>query len=135
MGFTNKILKEVRDELAPPDDVLAAARQRRDDVLRIASGFPGVLRTYRSGSIAHGTANADLDGDGGAVLDRRAYPELGPDGDGVGPIAVVDEMLDFITDGITQMYPNVELELTKRAIQLTINEEVEGFDPSVDLLP
>lgn len=81
MGFTNKILKDVRDELAPPDDVLTAARERRDDILRIASGFPSALGTYRSGSIAHGTANADLDGDGGVVLDRRLFtaqvnPEL-----------------------------------------------------------
>lgn len=134
MGFTNKILKEVRDELAPPDDVLTGARQRRDDVLRIARRFPGALRSYRSGSIAHGTANADLDGDGGVVLDRRVYPELGPDGDGVGPIAVVNEMLDFITDDVTELYPSAEFELTKRAIQVTINEEIEGFDPSVDLI-
>lgn len=134
MGFTNKILKEVRDELAPPDDVLPAARQRRDDVLRIARRFPGALRTYRSGSIAHGTANADLDGDGGVVLDRRAYPELGPDGSGIGPIAIVDEMLEFISADVRQLYPDVEFELTKRAVQVIINEDVEGFDPSVDVI-
>jgi hypothetical protein len=59
------------------------ARERRRRVLKHAKSFPGIRGTFNSGSIAHGTANSDLDADCGVILDRRTYPDLGPDGDEV----------------------------------------------------
>ena len=109
----NQILKDV----APSDETLRATRERRDAVLKAAAGFPGFLRSYKSGSIGHHTANDDTDADCGVVLDRRSRPALGPDGDGVGPNAVVDEMREFIRDSLKGDYPDVRFRVTKRAIK------------------
>ncbi len=79
MSTVGSILDDVRAQLAPTDKVLKGARDRRGLVLAAAAKFPGMLRSYNSGSIAHGTANSELDADCGIVLDRREYPELGPD--------------------------------------------------------
>ena len=47
---------------------------------RLQSRAPA-LKTFDSGSVAHGTVNKPVSGaDRGVVLDRRTYPELGPDG-------------------------------------------------------
>jgi hypothetical protein len=74
-------------QLAPEDTVIKEARERRDTSKAAGESFPGALRSYNSGSLAHGTANCPvhqrdkgLDADCGVVLDRRAYPTLGPDG-------------------------------------------------------
>ena len=53
MGITASILKDVLGETAPSDEILKAVRTRRDKVLSRARGYPGALRTYSSGSIAH----------------------------------------------------------------------------------
>lgn len=84
MGFTDAFLTDVGSQIAARDDVLAEARARL--ARKIAETFPGVLRTYASGSLAHYTFNSPVtDGDGGVVLDRRFYPSLGPDGGGETP--------------------------------------------------
>ncbi len=127
------MLDEIRAEIAPSDDVLSAARQRRDRVLSIARRFPGTLRTYVSGSIAHGTANEDTDADCGVVLDRRAYPDLGPDGDDAGPREVVERVRTLLRQSMGTD-EGVAYRLTKRAIKVTFSNSVHGQNPSVDLI-
>ncbi len=77
---TNDVLEEIRREISANDDDLREARARRDVVLSAARSFKGALRTFKSGSVAHGTVNNPVnDADGGVVLDRRVHVALGPD--------------------------------------------------------
>lgn len=133
MGLVDEILDEVRAELAPSDEVLGAARDRRERVLGAARQYPGVLRTFSSGSIAHGTANGDTDADCGVVLDRRVYQDLGPDGDGLGPEDPVEKVRDFLREELAEQ-GDVGFRLTKRAIKVTFDKPIDGQDPSVDLI-
>jgi hypothetical protein len=72
----NDVLEEIRQEISASDDDLREARKRRDLVLKAAASFPGTLRTFKSGSVAHGNVNNPVDdADGGMVLDRRVYVE------------------------------------------------------------
>lgn len=76
----NDVLEEIRQEISASDDDLKEARERPDLVSNAAASFPGALRTFRSGLVAHGNVtNLVNDTDGGMVLDRRVYVELGPD--------------------------------------------------------
>jgi hypothetical protein len=129
-GYAGKVLDEVRARLAPSDAVLELARDRRGLVLNAAMKFPGTLRKYNSGSIAHGTANSDLDADCGVVLDRRTYPQLGPDGDDVGPTAIVMQVAELVNAAVA----SAEISTSKRAITITFNAPVNGRNPSVDLI-
>ena len=97
MNYIDDILVDIQKEIAPSDETIEAVRSRRDEVLSIAGGYAGALRTYIAGSIAHRTANDDTDADCGVVLDRRSYHELGPDGDGGAPIvnAVIFSKIPF----------------------------------------
>jgi len=137
MGHTDRILHDIRTEIAPSDQTLDAARFRREEVLAAARGFDGALWTYASGSIAHRTANDDTDADCGVVLDRRSYPELGPDGDGVGPDAVMEGVRDLVRDKLKDAHPELKTRLT-RAIEVKFHEPVgsgdDPPDPSVDLI-
>src|SRR5213592_2836602 len=94
----NDVLEEIRQEISASDDELKEARERRDLVLKAAASFPGALRTFKSGSVAHGNVNNPvIDADGGMVLDRRVYVELGPDSSvGDGPEDIVDEVRDHV---------------------------------------
>ena len=135
MQNTASFLNDVHAKLAPSDDTLTAARSRRDEVLKAARKYPGTLRTYISGSIAHRTANQDTDADCGVVLDRRSYPKLGPDGEGEGPNQIVGDVRDFLRDRLKEDFPNIRFRVTKRAIKISFNEPLEdGSDPSVDLI-
>ena len=135
MGSTDAALNQILKDVAPSDETLQATKERRDAVLKAAAGFPGFLRSYKSGSIGHHTANDDTDADCGVVLDRRSRPELGPDGDGVGPNAVVDEMREFVRTSLKGDYPYVRFRVTKRAIKINFNEPLPGgTDPTVDLV-
>ena len=137
MATTANLLEHVLSCLHPGDDVITAARARLNEVLKAASRFDSCLRTYRSGSIAHRTANFDTDADGGIVLDRRRLPELGPDGEGVGPSQIVDAVRRLVHDELAPSHPRIRFRVTKRAIQIIYNEPVaEGVDkdPSVDLI-
>ncbi len=141
-SYTAKVLDEVRAQLAPDDVVLKEARGRRELVTAAAMGFPGALRPYRSGSLAHGTANCPvhkrdqgLDADCGVVLDRRTYPQLGPDGAGIGPTQIVNQVLSHVTRAVLDEYPKATLEPTKRAILIKFNAPLASSeDPSVDLI-
>jgi hypothetical protein len=135
MGITTSILDEILRQTAPSDVTLDAVWNRRDEVLCISARYPGALRTYASGSIAHRTANDDTDADGGVVLDRRYYPELGPDGDGEGPENIVESMRAYLRDALKENHPNIAFRLSKRAIRVTYQEPLaDGTDPTVDLI-
>jgi hypothetical protein len=143
MSYTREVLDDVRAQLAPEDTVIKEARERRDASKAAGESFPGALRSYNSGSLAHGTANCPvhqrdkgLDADCGVVLDRRAYPTLGPDVfGGEGPVEIVEEMRLHVLGELRRDYPKVEAETTKRAILLTFHEPFrDGEDPTVDLV-
>jgi len=135
MNYADEILVSIQKKIAPSDETLEAARNRRDEVLSVARGYPGTLRTYKAGSIAHRTANDDTDADCGVVLDRRTYHELGPDGDGGGPNSIVEDVRTFIRGRLRDRHPDVSFRITKRAIRITYNEPLfDGSDPSVDLI-
>ena len=135
MENTASYLNDVHAELAPSDDTLSTARSRRDEVLAKARGYPGALRTYISGSIAHRTANQDTDADCGVVLDRRSYPNLGPDGKGEGPNQIVEDVREYLRDELKEDHPDIRFRVTKRAIQMSFNDPLDdGSDPSVDLI-
>lgn len=135
MGHVASILDDVRAKVAPCDETLAAARGRRRAVIDAAEAYPGFLRSYMSGSIAHGTANDDTDADCGIVLDRRSYPELGPDGDGEGPKDTVESVRCHLRDVLCEDYSDLTFRVTKRAIMVKFNDPLsEDVDPHVDLI-
>ena len=135
MQNTASHLNDVHAKLAPSDDTLSTARGRRDEVLAEARDYPGALRTYISGSIAHRTANQDTDADCGVVLDRRSFPELGPDGKGEGPNQVVEGVREFLRERLKEDHPDIRFQVTKRAIKVTYNEPLDDdSDPSIDLI-
>ncbi len=135
MSFVIELLDDLRREIEPDELTIKTARQRRDDALDGAKEHPGVARGYNSGSIAHATANSDTDADCGIVLDRRVWPELGPDGDGVGPCDVVEDVRSLVRSYLLEIYPGVKTWLTKRAIQLKFHDPLANdTDPSVDLI-
>lgn len=143
MRYTAQILDDVRKQLAPDDLVIKEARDRRDAVKNAASSFAGVIRSYNSGSLAHGTANCPIhhrdngmDADCGVVLDRRTHYMLGPDSlvhDG--PDAIVDQVMSHIRPRIVDEFPRAKLSVTKRAILVEMNQPFNtGEDPTVDLI-
>lgn len=143
MGYTQTLLADVRRQLAPDDDVLAEARERRDFVRRTAGAFRGVRYSFRSGSLAHGTANCPvhqrdkgLDADCGLVLNRSIHPTLGPDSASRdGPDEIVDELLAHIEPKVQAEYPGAQLTVTKRAIFVQFHSPLPGGeDPTVDLV-
>ena len=68
------------------------------------------------------------------VLDRRHYPDLGPDGNGVGPSAIVPDVADVVLAGVREQYPDAEVEIGRRSIKVSFNEELRGQDPYCDLI-
>ena len=143
MGYTRAVLDDVRAQLAPDDVALKEAEVRREAVLAAAVTFSGALRVFRSGSLAHRTANCPvhqrdkgLDADGGVVLDRRVWSWLGPDSASQdGPRAVVDQLRDHVLALLRPQHPRVRCAVTKRAILVEFRERLaSGEDPSVDLV-
>lgn len=143
MGFTQDLLTDVRQQLAPADDVLKEARARRDLVRNAALTFPGMQRSFLSGSLAHATANCPihkrdkgLDADCGAVLSRATHRDIGPDSTSKqGPADVVGRILDHVRPAILDAYPAATLQTTKRAILIEFNDPLpNGEDPTVDLV-
>ena len=132
---TASVLNDVHAALAPSADTLSAVRSRRSQVLSEATDYPGTLRTYRSGSIAHRTANQDTDADCGVVLDRRLYPKLGPDGAREGPNQVVEDVREFLRNRLKEDHKEIRFRVTKRAIKVSFDELLDDeSDPSVDLI-
>lgn len=135
--YASDVLEEIRQEISANDDDLREARNRRDAVLKAAAGFDGTLRTFRSGSVAHGNVNNPVDdADGGVVLDRRVHVSLGPDSaDGDGPKEIVDDVRGHLMPLVRKTYPKARSRLIKRAILIRCNEpNAAGVDPSVDLV-
>ncbi|MCY4654069.1 MAG: hypothetical protein OXC95_13005 [Dehalococcoidia bacterium] len=135
MGKAEDTLQQILKDTSPSKETLELVRERRDKVLRIAGRYPGALRTYKSGSMAHRTANGDTDADGGVVLDRRSYPALGPDGDGKGPAEVVEDVRRHLRSELKEDHPDIAFYVSKRAIRVTFHEPLpDGTDPTVDLI-
>ena len=137
MGYTLKTLNRIRSDIAAHDVPLNVARERRDAVLDVAKLFPGVLDAYLSGSLAAGLMNHPVtDGDCGVILDRRHYPELGPDGGGEGPLDVVRQMQKILLAGLRPRYPHVTVTEMKRGLLIEFHEPLhdDDQDPTVDLV-
>jgi hypothetical protein len=133
------VLNRVRSRIQASDQVLREGRRRRDRVRGLAEQFVGALRSFGSGSLAHATVNRPVrDGDCGGVLDRRSWPELGPDGAGIGPGQIMQAMAEFIIERLREDWPAVTYTITKRAILFEFHEplgdEDPQEDPSVDLV-
>jgi hypothetical protein len=131
-----EIINDIRRQIAAQDDALSGARSRRDAVFAAAATFPGVLRTFRSGSLATGYINHPVDdADGGMVLDRRAYPSLGPDGGGELPHSTVEDIQNHIRPILREKYPKVSVVKMKRGLLIEVNEPLAfEQDPTVDLV-
>ena len=136
----NEHLERVLGKVAPDAGVVAAVRDRRDEVRRLAARYGGALRDYGSGSVMHGTAiGSGLDADCGVVLDRRSHPELGPDGEG--PADTVNDVRGLLREEMVEDHPEIRFRVGDRAIKVTYNEPVDGSsertddnDPTVDLI-
>ena len=135
MSYTADYLNTIRGRIAANDAVLAEARDRLALASEIAMDFAGALRTYRSGSLAQFTVNHPVtDGDGGLVLNRVHYPELGPEGGGKTPNDIADQLCALLGPEIRQSYPNARCGRSKRGPKITFGEPINGQDPSVDLV-
>ena len=132
----NELFERARGRIAVPDEVLKEARKRRDEIRDIVDEEFDTLRTFGSGSLAHGTQNDPLnDADAGVVLDRRAYERLGPDGDG--PCAVVEEVRGVLRTRLKKEYPNVRFYTGgHRAIRINFMEPIQpgGDNFTADLI-
>lgn len=136
MGFVLDILNDVRKQIAAAEKVLKEAQDRRNLTAESAMDIEGSLRSFRSGSVAHGTVNKPVtDADGGIVLDRRneKYEKLGPDGEDEGPEEVVDELCDLVRPKVREKYPKAEVESSRRGLLVKFNEPLnDEEDPTVD---
>lgn len=74
------------------------------------------------------------DGDGGVVLDRRAYPQLGPEGDGQTPAKVTTELCGLLGPAIREHYPKAWCGTSKRGPKVWFGAPVDDQDPTVDLV-
>lgn len=135
MGYTEDILNDIRSQTDAHPEPLAQARDRLDLVRSAASTFPGALRTYRSGSLPQNTFVHPVgDGDGGLVLDRRAYPQLGPDGGGDTPTAITTELCALLGPAAREVYPKARCHTSKRGPKIFFGQPVDDQDPTVDLV-
>ena len=121
----SEIFEEARARIAVDDDVLKEARTRRDRIRDIVENEFATLRTFPSGSLAHGTQNDPLnDADAGVVLDRRVYEGLGPDGEGPGTI--VEKVRSVLREVLREDNPNVRFYTGgRRAIRINIMEPLQ----------
>ncbi len=121
----NELFEEARGRIAVPDEVLKEARKRRDAIGEIVEEEFDTLRTFGSGSLAHGTRNDPLnDADAGVVLDRRAYEDLGPEGEG--PCAKVEEIRGRLRERLKEQYPKARFYTGgHRAIRVNFMELIQ----------
>jgi len=135
MGAVFDQLEGIRKQIAADQEVLSEAITRRNSVLEVARRLHGAARTYIAGSVAHRTVNHPVtDADCGVVLDRRSYPELGPDGGGEGPGDIVDELIDLVGERIVDNYSDATIDTHKRGLLVRFDEPFKEQDPTVDLI-
>jgi hypothetical protein len=135
MGYVQTRLNEIEGKIAADPAVLKEARNRRNLVAQTTERVvKGGLRSFRSGSVAHGTVNKPvMDADGGIVLNRRDYPTLGPDGSGEAPNNVVDEICTGIGTDVRKEYPNAKVKQSRRGVLVEFNKPcTNDEDPTVD---
>jgi hypothetical protein len=132
----SEIFEEARRRIAVDEEVLEEARTRRDLICSIVEDEFATLRTFPSGSLAHGTQNKPLaDADLGAVLDRRTYSDLGPEGEG--PEDIAEEIRKRLRARLKDDYPKARFYLGgRRAIKVTFNDPVgpDAEDFTTDLI-
>jgi hypothetical protein len=135
MSNTEDQLSSIRLKIDADDGPLKEARARLQLVRDIAENFPGALRTYVSGSLAHHTMNKPVtDGDGGLVLDRRYYPQLGPEGRGETPTEAAEQLCALLGPAVREVYPKARCGTSKRGPKLWFDAPIDGQDPTVDLV-
>jgi hypothetical protein len=135
MGYVQTTLNEIQGKIAADPAVLKEARKRRDLVAQATERVvKGALRSFRSGSVAHGTVNKPVtDADGGVVIDRTKYPALGPDGSNEGPNDIVDAICNGIGDDIRKQYPKAQVKQSRRGVLVEFNTPCNAEeDPTVD---
>src|SRR4051794_31012043 len=75
------------------------------------------------------------DADCGIVLDRRRYPELGPEGGGESPVGPVAELHQLLGPELRETYPEAIVRDMKRGVTVCFNAPLaDGQDPRVDLV-
>src|SRR5215203_6215257 len=121
----SELFDKARRRIAVPDEVLKKARERRDRIRGVVAEEFAVLRTFPSGSLAHGTQNDPLnDADAGVVLNRREYEQLGPDGEG--PCQIVEEVRSVLRERLKDDFPDVRFYIGgHRAIRINFMEPIE----------
>lgn len=135
MGNTEEILNNVRRRIDAHAGPLTEARTRLRLARAKAGAFPGARRTYASGSIPQNTFIHPVDdGDGGVVLDRRTYPELGPEGGGASPTQVTRLMCALLGSAVREVYPKARCTTSKRGPKILFGRQVDGQDPTVDMV-
>jgi hypothetical protein len=136
MSETANRLEDVEKQISANVAALDEARRRRREVLRICGTYGGVLGTYASGSVAMGVVNDPVeDADGGMILDRRQYPDLGPDGGGETPGEVVSDLHDFVGPSIRETWPKATVHDMKRGVTVRMHAPLwTGADPYVDMV-
>jgi hypothetical protein len=135
MGNTEDILNEIRSRIDAHPEPLAEARARLALVRAKAIAFPGALRTYASGSLPQQTFIHPVgDGDGGLVLNRRVYPELGPEGGGETPKEITKKLCAQLGPDVREVYPKARCGTSKRGPKIFFGEPVDGQDPTVDMV-
>jgi hypothetical protein len=129
-------LEDVEKQISADDAALNEARRRRREVLRICGTFGGVLGTYASGSVAMGVVNDPVeDADGGMILDRRQYPDLGPDGGGETPGEIVSDLHGFVGPAIRETWPKATVHDMKRGVTVRMHAPLwTRADPYVDVV-
>lgn len=135
MGYTENVLNEIRDRIDAHPEPVAEARIRLALVRSTAIRFPGARRTYASGSLPqHTFVHPVRDGDGGLVLDRRVYPQLGPEGGGQTPAKITTELCGLLGPAIREQYPKARCGTSKRGPKVWFGAPVDDQDPTVDLV-
>jgi hypothetical protein len=110
MGHCDDVIKDVQSQIDASDAPLAEARARLALVKGIAAGFPGALRTYSSGSIAHHTINSPV------------------------TLEVTEKLCALLGPEIRVDYPSAQCGTSKRGPKIRFGRPVEDQDPTVDLV-
>lgn len=136
MSETASRLEDVEKQISADDTALGEARHRRREVLEVCGTFGGVVGTFSSGSVAMGVVNDPVeDADGGMTLDRRQYPQMGPDGGGETPLQVVADLHALVGPAIREIWPKATVHDMKRGITVKMHAPLwTGADPYVDVV-